>query len=495
MGVVLRQSVITSIISYAGVVLGYINLLYLYPKYLATEQIGLLRTIQDAGLLLAPFAQFGLSHSILRFFPGLSKGDDKGNKFISLALLLSLGGFGLFTLIFFLLKQPLLGFFRENATELADYTSLILWLTFLVMLVTLFEYYSRSLLKVVFPNLLREVGLRFMQLILVTLYFYGHLSFDQFLTLSVAIYLISLVLLVGYLVLTAGFRLRFNFQDIPISKMKEILTYSSLSFVGTSASIIIAKMDSLMVTGLKGFSMNAIYTTAFYMATVIEIPKRAILQSSTTLLSRAFENKDLMEVETIYRKAAINQAVIGTLLLIGVWANLTNIFTIMPKGETYEAGAYVVLVVGLARLVDMAFGPSSEVIVLSKYYWFNLIVVALLAVSGLVLNLLLIPEYGVVGAAIATAIAISLFNLVKFFFIRYKLHIQPFTPAFLKLALIGAFVVLINYWLPQLGNPYADAFYRSAVITSLYGGSVLYFRVSAEVNNTMARLPQFLRGR
>ncbi|HMR56387.1 MAG TPA: polysaccharide biosynthesis protein, partial [Cyclobacteriaceae bacterium] len=69
MGLVIRQSIYTTLISYAGFCLGKINLLYLFPKFLEPEQVGLLRTIQDAGILLAPFATFGLAQSIFRFYP------------------------------------------------------------------------------------------------------------------------------------------------------------------------------------------------------------------------------------------------------------------------------------------------------------------------------------------------------------------------------------------------------------------------------------------
>ena len=69
MGVIVRQSIITTIISYIGLVIGYLNLLYLYPLFLSPEQVGLMRTVQDAAILLAQFAQFGLAQSIIRYFP------------------------------------------------------------------------------------------------------------------------------------------------------------------------------------------------------------------------------------------------------------------------------------------------------------------------------------------------------------------------------------------------------------------------------------------
>jgi O-antigen/teichoic acid export membrane protein len=78
MGQAIRQSIFTSVVSYAGVVIGYVNLLYLYPRFLEPEQIGLLRTIVDAALLLAPFAQGGLAQTILRFLPHFTTYQDKG---------------------------------------------------------------------------------------------------------------------------------------------------------------------------------------------------------------------------------------------------------------------------------------------------------------------------------------------------------------------------------------------------------------------------------
>lgn len=495
MGVVVRQSVITSIISYLGVIVGYINLLYLYPKFLQADQIGLLRTLQDAALLMAPFAQFGLAYSILKFFPGLSKGPDKGNSFISFTLLLSIVAYGLFLITFILLKEPILSFFKDNASELLNYTSLILWLTFLVMIITLMEYYSRSLLKIIFPNLLREIGLRLMQMILVFLYYQKIIDFHQFLVLSVGTYLVSLLLLVGYLMIFAGFRLNFNFKIITREKFKELIAFSTLNFVGTSASIIISKIDSLMVSAMKGLSSNAIYTTAYYMATVIEIPRRAILQSSTTIIAKAFEENNMAEVQRIYHKTALNQTLIGTLLLIGVWANLHNIFEIMPKGEFYEAGATVVLLIGASKLIDMIFGPSTEIIVLSKHYWFNIVVISVLALSGLTLNYILIPIFGISGAALATLISIILFNIIKYVYILAKLKVQPFNFSFIKVLGVCVVCIIVNVLLPNLTNPYVDILYRSSILSILFVGLALQLKISEEVESIFRKGLAMLRGK
>ncbi|MFZ6014279.1 MAG: polysaccharide biosynthesis protein, partial [Bacteroidota bacterium] len=187
MGIVIRQSILTSIISYIGVAVGYVNLLYLYPKFLDAEQVGLTRTIQDAAMLLAPFATFGLGQSIIRFFPHFGNHERQAGSFISLILVLGTLTYGFFLLVFLVFQDYIMSFFNENARDILLYIGLILWLTFFLVILTLLEQYSRSLLNVAFPGFLREVGIRLLQAVLVSLYFLKFISFHQFLIWSVLI--------------------------------------------------------------------------------------------------------------------------------------------------------------------------------------------------------------------------------------------------------------------------------------------------------------------
>ncbi|HEX5169188.1 MAG TPA: oligosaccharide flippase family protein [Cyclobacteriaceae bacterium] len=484
MGKVIRQSILTSIVSYTGILVGYVNLLYLYPRFLQPEQMGLLRTIQDIAMLMAPFAQIGLANSIIRFYPKFSNDEGQANSFISFILLISLIGYGIFILIFFSIQGYIISFFEENAAVVTNYIALILWMTFFLVVITILEYYSRSLLKIVVPNFLREILIRLLQGILVSIYFLKLITFEQFLMLSVAIYLVSLTILITYLLAQGHLKVNFSFHLISWETGKELLIYSLLSYVGAASTIIIGKVDSIMVTGMIGLAANAIYTNSFYMATVIEIPKRAITQSAFTLISKAFTENNFVEIQSIYRKTAINQFIIGALLMIGVWANLENIFQLMPKGETFQTGTMVVVFVGIAKLVDMAFGPNGEIIVSSKYYWFNMVTVIIFAIIVVTTNLILIPRYGMMGAAYATTLALIIFNMIKWTFVYFILKMQPFGFAFVKVLAIITVTSLMNYFLPKAPNVLIDIFYRSALITGVYGSLILISSCSEEINKT-----------
>lgn len=482
MGIVFRQSFITTIISYCGVAIGYINLLYLYPKFLAPDQIGLLRTIQDAAILFTPFAQFGIAQSILRYYPRLVFNKESSGSFIRLMLVMALVGFGIFFSAFKLFETPILSYFETNAQEIIGYSSLVLWLTLILLILAVMESYSRSLLKTIVPNLLREIVARLLLAVLVLLYFTGYIDFNQFIISTALAYLLCLTILLFYLRVQGALQMKMNFDQLDKAQLPGLLKYSLLSFAGMAGLIIIGKVDSIMVTGLLGLTANAIYTTAFYMATVIEIPKRALMQISMPLISRAFEKNDMADIKTIYQKTSINQFIIGSLILIGIWANLHNIFGLMPKGEIYEAGQYVVLIIGLGKLLDMMFGPSSEIIVMSKYYSFNIVLIILLAISIVVANNLLIPKYGIEGAAIGSAAALVMFNMLKYFFIYIKLQMQPLTWNTMKVLLIASIAVGVNYALPIIDLILVDVIYRSIIITVIFSSLVYVSKVSTDGN-------------
>lgn len=488
MGLVIRQSVYSTIISYAGVVIGYINLLYLYPKFLSLEQVGLLRTIQDAAILLTPFAQVGLTQSIIRFYPQFVKEKSDSHIFITLIMMLSVAGFAIFFILFKLFETPILSYFEENAREIIEYSGWVLWLTLILVITGLLEAYSRSLMKVVIPNLLREVVSRVLLGVLVLLYFNEVIDFNQFIISSVAAYLLCLLILITYLWQTGNISLQTDFKKLDANKISVMVQYSLLSFAGMAGMVLIGKVDSMMVSAMLNLAANAIYTTAFYMATVIEIPKRALSQLMMPLISKALDQNNIREVDKLYRKTSINQFIIGSLLLIGVWINLDNIFALIPKGNQYELGKWVVIIVGLGKLVDMLFGPSSEIIVLSKYYKFNIILILMLAAIVIISNKLLIPVYGIEGAAWGSAFALITFNVFKFIFIYWKFKIQPFDFNTFKVLAIAGVVLLINYFIPSLSNVFADILFRSGIITLVFATLILMSKASEDANGIFKSL-------
>ncbi|WP_373397986.1 hypothetical protein V8V91_26460 [Algoriphagus halophilus] len=151
MGKIAKQSIQTALFSYIGVVIGYFNVLWLFPYALEASQLGTFRTIQDLGLLFVPFAQLGLGHGITRYFPKLKSNH---SAFLSFSILLALGGFFLVCSLFLLFKTQLIALFATNSPQVIDFLQVVLLITLFSLLSSIFDSYARSYLKVAVPTFL-----------------------------------------------------------------------------------------------------------------------------------------------------------------------------------------------------------------------------------------------------------------------------------------------------------------------------------------------------
>ena len=487
MGIVIRQSAVSTALSYVGVVIGYVNLLILFPKYMSPEEVGLARIIQDAAMLMVPFAQLGTNQLTVRYFPE-HKNKSQYGEFIGLIFSLLTITLVLFALLFFLFKSYFVNYFSYQSPEVSQYLNYILGLTFILAIYQVMVAFSQSSLNIVLPNFLKEVLLRTITLMAIILFAAQVISFLQFIILIIGAYGLNLIILIIYLGRKGMLRIQLKRSYFNTTIIKQMLTFMMFTFLGASGILIIGKVDSLMVTGMLGLKATAIYTTAFYIAVLIELPKRAVSQISLPIISRAFQEDNIKEINDIYSKSAINNLIIGVLIFIGLWINLDSIFTLIPRSEIYSLGSMVVLIVGAGKLIDIAAGLNGEIIIMSRYYRVNVYFIIALALFTVLANYFLIPVYGLNGAAIGSAFALLFFNLIKFVFLYNKLKLQPFSVNTIKVVLLGVVVLLLGFWLPKLDNIYFDIFYRSAIVSASYGIAIYFLKPSMDINRLVDRL-------
>ena len=483
MGIVIKQSIRASVVAYCGVVIGYVNLLWLFPYFMTTEQVGLMRLIQVSGYLLATFGQMGLSQTAIKFYPQFKE----EKSFLNYLRLTGVLGFFLLLLTSMIFKTEIVSYFSHKSALFVDYFELTLLITALMIQHQILEAHSRNHLKIVFPCFVKDVQLRLLTSVIVLLYGLGIIPFDGMIYSLLLIFFSMVMSMMIYLRNRGAFSFGFSFSFLKGGRLGKLTRYGFYSLLGAGGTQIVYQIDSVMVSGEKGLASNGIYTIAFFIGVVIEMPKRAILQVISPLISQSFQKNDLAQVKTLYKQASINQFILGGLLLLGIWINLENIYTFIPHGETYKAGMGVVLFIGLGKLSDMLFGPNGEIIVMSRYYRFNVVVISFLAAATILLNSLLIPIYGLEGAALASFIAMLSFNFIKWLFVLRQFNMQPFTWKTLVFAAIVAGAARVNQWVPQVENHLADLLLRSAVATVLVLVPAFALKLSPEMKGFITR--------
>ena len=68
MGIIIKETIKTSIINYVGIIIGFVSVLFIQTEVLTEKDIGLVRLILDKALLILPFFMLGLHSVASRFY-------------------------------------------------------------------------------------------------------------------------------------------------------------------------------------------------------------------------------------------------------------------------------------------------------------------------------------------------------------------------------------------------------------------------------------------
>jgi O-antigen/teichoic acid export membrane protein len=198
---------------------------------------------------------------------------------------------------------------------------------------------------------------------------------------------------------------------------------------------------------------------------------------------------DIEGVSVLYKKSSITLFIFGLGVFLCLWFLINDILSLTKYSKQLLVGKYVFLYLGIAKIFDMVTSINSFILIYSKYYRFNLVFVGILGVCNVFLNIALIPKYGIEGAAIASLIALVFYNLLKLFFILFKLKIHPFSLDTLKVLGISCFSFCILYFLPEgkyLDNAYLNlglkGFLIVGIVAITFALPIYFLNISKEIN-------------
>ena len=482
MGVVQRQGFKSSIVSFIGVGIGIISILFIYPN--ALEIIGLFRALLDASILATIIVLLGSPTSAVRFFPKYRDEETSHKGLLTWLLLVYATGFLLFLLFFPLINQLLIKFiFHERNRMYVDFIIYIIPLTFCIGLINLLARYISNFRRIVIPAAFENLTIKIALPLIILMYLYGWLNVDGVVIAIVIAYILATIGTAAYLFRLGHYRLTrpaILYDKEALKEYSKFSWYSVLTGIGSQVAF---RIDNLMVSGMIQFQAGGLYTIAWTVADVIAKPLRSLSAITGPIVADHIEKGNLEEVRSLYKRSSLNMSIIGLGLFLLIWSVLPYIFEIMPNTNEMREGSYVIFFLGLAQIWDMMTGINSEIIMYSRYYRFNLYLTLFLAVINIIANLVLIPQYGITGAALATCLSFFLFNFVKFIFIKIKFGFQPFSPLLIPVISFAIAALFIANWLPDTSSDWFNLMYKGAVFCALYGYAIWRFRLSPDINN------------
>ncbi|MDE7148989.1 MAG: oligosaccharide flippase family protein [Bacteroidales bacterium] len=486
MGVVIRQSVKGAVATYAGAFIGFLNTLFIATHFLTPEEIGLQRILIEAATLMAGLSQLGVNQVGVRFFPYFKTEDNRHKGFFHYLCLLPVGGIAFFGFLYFLLQQPIDRYFAAESPLFTDYYFWVFPLTVFIVYLTVFETYGNVLMRITIPKLVREVGLRVFTAAAIVVYGLGYVNLNGFVVMLTLAYAAACVVDLLYALWLCPPRGGLHPSiDIPRPLRRDIASYSFFLMLGSLANLLILRMDVFMVSAKMGLEFTAIYSIAYYMAVIIEMPSRSTGTMAMPLIAEAYKQGDRVKLSDLYRKVALNQFVVALLVFLVLWLNIRNVYAVMPNGAYYAQGMGVVLLIALAKVIESVSMTGGYMLNYSPYYRYSLPFIFLLGGLTVATNIWLIPRMGVNGAALATLITVLVYAVAILLFVGWKIKIHPFSFGMLKaVAVVGLCCGLHALW-PPAGHPIVDACVRTAVLGGLALWAVYKLKVSAEFNSLL----------
>ena len=482
MGIVIKQTSKNIFTISVALIIGGVNTLYFYPEFLKDEYYGLVVFLLATSNLLQPLMSLGAQHTIIKFYSSFK---DKISKDAFLSSIIFIPLIVIIPITFFVVKaHDIIGEFLSIQNPIIQS---YIWVIFLVSFATsyfeVFYAWSRVHFKSVFGNVLKEVYPRISVLILLSLVAFDFLTKESFVWWLTGFYYLRLLIMVVYSLIIYTPKFSFTLPE----NFKEILSYSLYILLAGSAASLLIDIDKYMIPQKEAISQTAYYAVAVFIATVVEIPGRAMFQILNPMVAKAINDNDSLKLNDLYQKSSSNLLIVSGFFFLLINLNISSFYLLM-NNEFYSDAILVVLIISLAKLIQMSFGCGPAILATSSFYRITLPFSIAMAISVYFLNDVLIDLYGINGAAISTLIVLSIFTILKVLFIRFKLKINPYNLNTIKILLIVLVLYLSIGYIGFMYSAFLDILLRSVIVSIIYMSLIYYLGLSKSINQIIRKI-------
>jgi O-antigen/teichoic acid export membrane protein len=231
----------------------------------------------------------------------------------------------------------------------------------------------------------------------------------------------------------------------PAATWRELWLFAAPRGVASACEIGGMHAGIVLVSAAAGAADAGVYNAALRVALAGTLALQALRIAIAPTLSRLLAVGDTAGVEHLHRTAAMWITVVSfpLYLVFMVWPG--EVLALFGAGFT--AGGPALAVLAGATLVNLATGPVSTLLLMSGRSTLTLAVTSTSLTCGVALAAVLIPHYGVLGAAMAKGAAVVGENVAVTLIVRRKVGVRTLSRPLVGAALAG----FLCYALPAIG--------------------------------------------
>ena len=236
----------------------------------------------------------------------------------------------------------------------------------------------------------------------------------------------------------------FSSKIKPVFESKQLLAFSLPLSFGSFLWLVMLWTDALMLGYFRPAAEVGIYRAASQTALLMTLFTRSLVTIFTPMIAKLYSKGEFEQLDKLFGTASrwSFSLTLPLFLIVGVAGkDILRVF-----GAEFEIGWLPLIILAGGQLARAGPGGfAMHMLAMSGHQYLKLFGDLLLAITNIGLNMLMIPRWGMMGAAVATGISILGVNLLRSLQVYLVLHIQGFNWSYFKTIIVGTIAVLIGF--------------------------------------------------
>lgn len=230
-------------------------------------------------------------------------------------------------------------------------------------------------------------------------------------------------------------------QELPEDEYKGPREYQLLPWIIaalpmmmiSSFELLLFNIDVLMIGQFLPPDQTGIYFAAAKIMALVAFLNFAVGSAFTHSFAKNYASKDREALAQSVRWSASLTFYFSLIMIAAVLLFKDQLLGLF--GESFKEAGYVITPLSIGLLCRALVGPGERVLMMTGHHYMCAVIYLTMVIIDIILNLILIPRYGILGAAISTSISFILMALMLYIIISKKLNIasHPMAPqSFIK---------------------------------------------------------------
>jgi len=465
---------------------------FLLARLLGAEQYGLYQITLNAGTLFSGLALLGMDTALVRYVAISSARRDEESTWGTLqvgiaipAIISALTGFALFVLAYPVAERV----FHDIAlAPLLQVMALIIpTLTMSDLLVGA----VRGFKNMEYPVIAQFIAQPMVRLVLIIIAGVGGLTVLQ----AVIIFGVGDLVATGMLIyyLNKLFPLR---RPIAMARrdVRGMMAFALPDWLAGMLDKFGSNIQTFFIGSLSSIAGAGIFAIADQINVVGHDFYTSLSISARPLIAELHDQGERIQLERVYQTANKWSLIVNIplfLIMILFPAQLLAIF-----GPSFVVGASTLMVLALANLVNVGTGMCGTILNMTGYTKLKFVNNSISLALSIAMDLLLIPRWGIMGAAVSNLIVILLLNVARIIQVYVLMGVQPYNRSFFKplvAALIAYFCTLFLVGILNSPPGLLAVILLSAVLTAIFVGAIWLMGLAPEDYLVLGSMRQRVR--